>query len=1440
MTLGLRYRSAVIVISVFLSLLVISSVLNVSVSSAVVNPIAKNIANPSESRSYISEHSRKPYIYVPFSAGSISRNASVPYNGTVSVMVTFALSNQSKLKNLLVNLSNPASPEYRKFLTRSQFSLEFGPSKRFYQNAAAYFMSFSGANVSIYSDRISLSVTAPAKTIGIIFNTTVNLTEPEGNIYHASRSPSLPSFIGSRVSEVSGLTNAPSLSIAVTNAQQITSYNLSEKLQSPYGYPQPISSGGTQYIYGSDLQVAYDEPNLLNSLYPTGDVAATILWSGYNSNGVDVGPFVPSDIYDYYNNTLPSGQPHSKVYGVPINGAPPPGSSASTDVSGANVENTLDLEMIGSTAPGSSIYNVYGPSPTTTTVDQAFAYILNPGSQYQQLNNVSVISNSWGAGEYNDTAWYTYLEEAQTRGITVLASSGDSGNNQLNFPSAMAYNYFGMTAVGGTTLVLNSNTGSSNYLHIQSQEAWSGSTGGISPVFSEPSWQRNTEANMVISGAGRGVPDISAIGNNTAITLTVNGAQGLYGVAGTSVSSPVEAGIIAETDATLHNNGESTLGYLNPILYSLGSQQYNKSSLTAGLPFYDVTAGRNSNYQALSGYDLVTGWGSLNAYNFSRYAENALHQYTVSFKESGLPAGENWSLKLNGEYKYSFSDEINYTEFNGTYPFTLTAVPDFVILPESGNVTVSGSNVVIQIGFYKAYKLNFSEVGLPSGTQWYVNLSNTDSGKSTGSSINLFAENGSYSYIVATKNKSFYATGGNFTVGGESLNFTVTFQPFTYPAIFRETGLPNGTQWEINVLNRNYTNTSSSIVIPLQNGSYGYSVSNQLNENFSANGGIFTVDGNATVVRISFQPLYFITFQESGLPADTNWGVYLNNTFRSANSSSLVFREINGTYGFQVGTVPGYYSTAEKGSVNVSGTNAVVTLKFKITTYTINFRAHGLPAGTRWFVNFTSGAGTSGVSSISTDKDNMTVTLPNGTYSYSIATVNKSYSAAGGTFSVNGAGFPQSVYFSLVTYMIKFQETGLPPGTEWNVTLDGNLFHSNMGVLEIWEPNGTYFFNFSSLPGYRAINSSGIVKIDGESANVSIVFSEVVYEFEVTESMLPAGTQWWVNFTNGESFTSNTQNITFSLPNGTYYYYIGSANKTFESPNSYLHYGNGSYILYAQGYSFHYYFSFFPVYYTVTITENGLSSGTDWSGDTINTLNFNYGFDSNTSSATVSFVNGTYTLRFFAYSSNGIYYTQPMLNFTVDGKNVSVNITFQRYYTVTFREIGLPVSQEWGLNISGNSQYSYSGYINVSDINGTYSYRVLNSSSYFSDSGNGNFYVEGSNVTLYVKYSPFSYIWGNLFPSNATLYINGKVITTQNGYFNVSITSGNFRVEVVEIGYKTAYYNFTLAVGQSKNLNIRLSSTSEIPVEQLMLYGGIASAILVGIVTVYYANRKRK
>jgi kumamolisin len=52
------------------------------------------------------------------------------------------------------------------------------------------------------------------------------------------------------------------------------------------------------------------------------------------------------------------------------------------------------------------------------------------------------------------------------------------------------------------------------------------------------------------------------------------------------------------------SQGKSTLGFLNTRLYNIGIGPNYGNFL------HDITSGNNGGYNAVTGYDLVTGWGS--------------------------------------------------------------------------------------------------------------------------------------------------------------------------------------------------------------------------------------------------------------------------------------------------------------------------------------------------------------------------------------------------------------------------------------------------------------------------------------------------------------------------------------------------------------------------------------------------------------------------------------------------------------------------------------------------------------------------------------------------------------------------------------------------------------------------------------------------------------
>ncbi len=149
------------------------------------------------------------------------------------------------------------------------------------------------------------------------------------------------------------------------------------------------------------------------------------------------------------------------------------------------------------------------------------------------------------------------------------------------------------------------------------------SGGGMSSVYRKPAWQ--TGPGVPNDGA-RDVPDVSLAASDAHDPYIVFSEGVAFGVGGTSAAAPAFAGMIALLNEYLVQNQVQTksgLGNINPKLYSMAAGG------ASGI-FHDVTTGDNVapcqigtancanghfGYTAGVGYDLVTGLGSVNAYN---------------------------------------------------------------------------------------------------------------------------------------------------------------------------------------------------------------------------------------------------------------------------------------------------------------------------------------------------------------------------------------------------------------------------------------------------------------------------------------------------------------------------------------------------------------------------------------------------------------------------------------------------------------------------------------------------------------------------------------------------------------------------------------------------------------------------------------------------------
>ncbi len=203
--------------------------------------------------------------------------------------------------------------------------------------------------------------------------------------------------------------------------------------------------------------------------------------------------------------------------------------------------------------------------------------------------------------------------------------------------------------------------------------------------------------------------------------------------------------------------------------------------------------------------------------------------------------------------------------------------------------------------------------------------------------------------------------------------------------------------------------------------------------------------GSYTPLTIPF-PRYPVSFRETGLPAGTDWSVELGSVLASSSGAAVNLSAENGSYSFHVLPVPGYVGNLTRGSVRVEGAALVLAVGFTPFNFTAYFTETGLPAGTPWSV-------TLGTNVTTFPAATGSVPLPNGTYAYSLSTVNAYVaSPATGSFTVNGTDVGLDVSFVLHLGSIL---GSLAPA---NATLevDGGPEAVLHGSINLSEAPGTY------------------------------------------------------------------------------------------------------------------------------------------------------------------------------------------------------------------------------------------------------------------------------------------------------------------------------------------------------------------------------------------------
>ena len=245
-------------------------------------------------------------------------------------------------------------------------------------------------------------------------------------------------------------------------------------------------------------------------------------------------------------------------------------------------EESLDVDMVSAICPNCRIMmieaNSSNLSDLASSVDEAAAL------------GAHVISTSWGNGEFNGETGYDYYFNLP--GVMITVASGDGAYVAgTQYPASNPW----VTTVGGTTPIHATNSrgwSETPWYFPQNNPPQGGGSGcSIYETGRKQSWQKDP------SCATRMYSDVAAVANSVAGYDSYGVSPGWYSFFGTSVASPVVAGIYG-----LANNA-STLTY--------GSQSYSQPT-----GVWDIKQGNTGTCQityfctAGPGYDGPTGNGT--------------------------------------------------------------------------------------------------------------------------------------------------------------------------------------------------------------------------------------------------------------------------------------------------------------------------------------------------------------------------------------------------------------------------------------------------------------------------------------------------------------------------------------------------------------------------------------------------------------------------------------------------------------------------------------------------------------------------------------------------------------------------------------------------------------------------------------------------------------
>lgn len=570
------------------------------------------------------------------SANLVERSVEPATPLQLTVLLRRSAAAQKAFEQLLADQQSPGSPRYHHWIAPGETGSLFGPTQSDVQTVVSWLQTQGFIVRSTAPSRMTIEISGSVETAARAFQTSFSLYRSGSTTLRApNREPLVPEAVLPVVEFISDLAeHAPPrpTNFALTNTR-----------------PAYTDSTGVHLLAPADFATIYDLVPLLAT-----NTGATVDGKQQHVAILDLSEVDPADI-QLFAQSVGSSSYNFTTYS---SYGPGPG------YKGTRGEATGDLERVLGTAPGVAADLVVGP-------DESFAALYSTATYAVNVLQDPIITVSYGyceesliPGELDE--WSDLWATAAANGTSVFVASGDSGAAGCEPqgdppPATQFYSANGLcaqdaTCVGGTEF--NDSANSSLYWSSSNAASTMGSalsyipegvwndpeengqtiiyagSGGASQYFSKPSWQ--TGPGVPADGA-RDTPDVSFTASpyHDAYFGCLRGE--CSGGGGTSLATPSMAAIAA----LLNTAAGTRQGNLNPLLYRLASSPaaanifHDTTVASSGVanctvsvpslcnnstPSLTALTGGLEGYVVTPGYDLATGWGSLDAANFIRAA----------------------------------------------------------------------------------------------------------------------------------------------------------------------------------------------------------------------------------------------------------------------------------------------------------------------------------------------------------------------------------------------------------------------------------------------------------------------------------------------------------------------------------------------------------------------------------------------------------------------------------------------------------------------------------------------------------------------------------------------------------------------------------------------------------------------------------------------------